>query len=147
MIYFVPLRCALFPFKLTQIYPNTSQDFSKHIDRHEFSILSSLTFGKRCPYSDSQEASVFYKALRTGLNLLSAGGPPVDLIPILKYIPERWAPWKTTCREVKAMQHQLYFGLLDKAEMRLARGEGNGCLMEDVLQRLGELGMSRKAAA
>lgn len=27
----------------------------------------------------------------------------VDLIPILKYIPERWVPWKTICR--KAREH------------------------------------------
>jgi len=81
------------------------------------------------------------------VKVVSAEGPPVDLIPILKYVPERWAPWKVICRQARTLQRRLYFGLLEEVETRLARGDSTGCFMEDVIQRRDESGMSRDAAA
>jgi hypothetical protein len=97
--------------------------------------MSSVAFGKRCPRSDTPEARIFFKAIRLLAKVVTAEAPPVDLIPVLKYVPERWAPWKVICQEVKTLQRRLYFGLLEETETRLARGENTGCFMEDVLQR------------
>ncbi|KAG1815836.1 cytochrome P450 [Suillus variegatus] len=115
------------------------QDFKKHIDRYTFSILLSIAFGKRCPHPDTEEERIFYEGVRLTVQVVSAEGPPVDLLPILKYVPERWAPWKRICREVRTLQRRLYFGLLEEAETRLARGESTGCFMEEVIQHQEEL--------
>ncbi|KAG1854775.1 cytochrome P450 [Suillus tomentosus] len=123
------------------------QDFEKHIDRYTFSILLSIAFGKHCPRPDTEEERIFYEGVRLTVQVVSAEGPPVDLLPILKYVPERWAPWKRICREARTLQRRLYFGLLEEAETRLARGESTGCFMEEVIQRQEELGMSKDAAA
>ncbi|KAG1873184.1 cytochrome P450 [Suillus subluteus] len=122
-------------------------DFEKHIDRYTFSILLSIAFGKRCPRPDMEEERLFYEGVRLTVQVVSAEGPPVDLLPILKYVPERWAPWKGICREARTLQRRLYFGLLEEAEIRLARGESTGCFMEEVIRRQEELGMSKDAAA
>lgn len=63
----------------------------------------------------------------------------MDLIPILKRIPERFAPWKTQARLVRDLQRKLYFGLLDECEKRVASGNENGCFMEEVLAKRKEL--------
>jgi hypothetical protein len=93
------------------------------------------------------EQELFYEGVKLTVKVIAAEGPPVDLIPILKYVPERWAPWKTICRKARELQRELYFGLLGEAEARLARGEETGCFMENLIQRQEELGMSRDAAA
>ncbi|KAG2029287.1 cytochrome P450 [Suillus americanus] len=123
------------------------QNFEKHIDRYTFSILLSIAFGKCCPHPVTEEEILFYEGMRLTVQVVSAEGPPVDLLPILKYVPERWAPWKGICREARRLQRRLYFGLLEEAETRLARGESTGCFMEEVIQRQDELGMSKDAAA
>lgn len=63
----------------------------------------------------------------------------MDLIPILKRIPERFAPWKAQARHVRDLQRKLYFGLLDECEKRVASGNENGCFMEEVLAKREEL--------
>lgn len=70
--------------------------------------------------------------------------PPIDLLPVLRYIPERWAPWKTACAEVRKRQREVYFGLLSECQRRLAKGEENGCYIEQVLMRQEEFGLSEE---
>ncbi|KAA1473597.1 cytochrome P450 [Dentipellis sp. KUC8613] len=72
--------------------------------------------------------------------------PPVDVFPILKYVPERWARWKFLVREVRALQRRLYFGLIEGCERRVATQEPNGSFMEDVVAHLDDLGIDREAA-
>ena len=76
----------------------------------------------------------------TGL-LTPGATPPVDMIPILKSVPERWAKWKRDCRRVRNMQRALFFGLLDETKERLRAGEANGSYMEEVLARQEEFGL------
>jgi len=108
--------------------------------------MLSIAFGKRCPPFDTHETPIFFTALRLAGKVV-AEAPPIDLVPILKYVPKRWASWKAGCKQVRTLQRRMYFGLLEEAETRLARGESTGCFMEDVIQRREELGMSRETAA
>ena len=71
--------------------------------------------------------------------------PPVDLIPIMKYIPERWASWKTEVKITRSLQRKLYFGLLEQVETRLQKGSSNGCFMEAVIEKGPEFGLDREA--
>lgn len=73
--------------------------------------------------------------------------PPIDLIPVLKYLPEKWgASWKGICREVKKMQRELYFGLLQEVEDVIKEKEdsGTGAFIEEVLKRREEFGLTRE---
>jgi hypothetical protein len=109
--------------------------------------MLAMAFGKRCPPFDKQkEVPAFFKALRLSAKTVDEA-PPLDELPFLKYIPERWAPWKTAYKEVKKTQRELYFGLLEEAEKRVEKGESLGSFMEDVVRHREESGMSREAAA
>ncbi|KAL0574271.1 hypothetical protein V5O48_007679 [Marasmius crinis-equi] len=105
----------------------------------------SVLYGKRCPRYESYEATTFYKSNRLWNLALEPGAhPPVDLLPILDYLPERWAPWKKLAREARHIQRGLYFGLVTETEERMRRGEENGCYMEEVIARQKEFLLDRE---
>ncbi|KAJ7443872.1 cytochrome P450 [Mycena latifolia] len=121
------------------------ESFYTHIQRYTCSVILSVIYGKRAPRYETPEATELFNALREWSVLLEFGGtPPVDLIPILKLVPERWAKWKQDCRRVRNLQRTLYSRLLDETTERLRRGEENGSYMEEVLAREQELGMDRE---
>ncbi|KAK1219359.1 hypothetical protein PQX77_017883, partial [Marasmius sp. AFHP31] len=105
----------------------------------------SVVHGKRCPRYESYEATAFYETNRLWNSILEPGAyPPVDLLPFLKYIPERWASWKQLVNLIRRKQRELYFGLLAETEKRMKMGEENGSYMEEVLSRQVELRLDRE---
>ncbi|KAJ7040918.1 cytochrome P450 [Mycena alexandri] len=121
------------------------QDFYTHIRRYSNSVILSVLYGKRAPRYETPETTAFFNAQHKWELVLEPGAtPPVDLIPILKYVPERWAKWKRDCAITRELQRDLYFGLLDETKERLRRGEQNGSYMEEILTRQEEFGMDRE---
>lgn len=118
------------------------QGFYNLIRRYSDSAILSITYGKRAPRYESYEPTAFFHVQHLWESALAPGAQPtVDLLPILKYVPERWAPWKTLCKQVRKAQRDLYFGLLAECE---ERGEENGSYMEEVVRRQKEFGMNRE---
>ncbi|KAK7042226.1 putative cytochrome P450 [Favolaschia claudopus] len=123
------------------------EGFYTHIRRFSSSVILSVLYGKRAPRYETRETTAFFEVQHDWEELMEPGStPPIDLIPILKYIPERWAKWKQDCTKVRKMQRRLYFGLLDEMKERVGRGEENGCFMEEILMREVELGVNREMA-
>ncbi|KAJ7578559.1 cytochrome P450 [Mycena floridula] len=122
--------------------------FYTHIRRYSYSSILSVVYGKRVPRDSTYEMKVFFEALSIWENVLDPSAhPPVDLLPFLKYVPERWAPWKRLCSRARYLQRGLYLGLVDECEKRIQRNEENGCYIETILQRQRELGIDREAIA
>lgn len=107
----------------------------------------SIVYGVRSPKYETKHTTAFFEAQHLWEHALEPGAhPPLDIIPILKHVPERWAPWKTLCKQVRAKQRELYFGLLNECRARLQRGQQNHCFMEQVLQRQEEFGLENEVA-
>lgn len=70
--------------------------------------------------------------------------PPVDLFPILKLVPERWAHWKRVVRHVRMLHETMYDRLLTVVETRLKNGQQNGSFMEEAIQKATEWGLSKR---
>ncbi|KAJ7170769.1 cytochrome P450 [Mycena crocata] len=121
------------------------KDFYDAIRRFSSSVILSVTYGKRAPRLTTKEVKDFFIMHPDYEELLFPGSyAPVDFIPILKYVPARFAPWKGMCAKVRKMQQDLYFGLLVEVEERIkAKKEGNGCFMETVIKRADEWGFTR----
>ncbi|KAL0954810.1 hypothetical protein HGRIS_003756 [Hohenbuehelia grisea] len=120
------------------------EGFYTHVRRYSNAVIMSVLYGKRSPRYETKEATAFFEAQHLWELALEPGAhPPVDLLPFLNYIPERWAPWKQLCKETRKRQQALYFGLLEECEARMARGVENGCFMEEVIQRQVEFGLRR----
>lgn len=108
----------------------------------------SVLYGKRSPRYNTAHTSAFFHVQHLWEDVLTPGAhPPLDFLPFLKYVPERWAPWKTLVRDVRRLQRELYFGLLGECEERLRKGEDNGSYIEEVIKRQEEFGMKRELVA
>ncbi|KAF5369132.1 hypothetical protein D9757_011081 [Collybiopsis confluens] len=97
-------------------------DFYKHIQRATFSFTTSVVFGRRCPSYQSNDLHEFFESVRLWMKLASSETPPVDLFPILKYVPEKWASWKSLAKQIRTMQHKIYSRMLHQCE-QLANDE------------------------
>ncbi|KAI0687612.1 cytochrome P450 [Cytidiella melzeri] len=112
------------------------------VRRYSSSLILSVVFGKRAARFATKEVAAFYHVQHMWEHILFPGSyPPVDQIPLLKYVPERFAEWKSVCRETRALQRELYFGLYEETEQR---GAENGCYMETVIKRADEWGLDRE---
>ncbi|KAF8125396.1 cytochrome P450, partial [Mycena galopus ATCC 62051] len=114
--------------------PRQPEGFYTHIRRYCNSAILSVLYGKHAPRYETPETTAFFNAQREwGLILEPGATPPVDLIPILKYVPERWAKWKRDCAKTLKLQRDLYFGLLGETKVTLSGGDENGSYMEEIL--------------
>ncbi|CAL1707417.1 unnamed protein product [Somion occarium] len=116
-----------------------------HIRRYAASVALSVIFGIHCSTYDNPVIEEFYECQRKWEHILRPGGhPPVDIFPILKYIPERWASWKGLCREVRSRQRKLYFTLLQNCIDRIKLDRRNNSFIEYVLEHEDHYGLTRE---
>lgn len=121
------------------------QAFYTHIGRYSSSVILSVLYGKRAPRFETPETKAFFDVEHQWSLILEPGAtPPVDILPILKFIPERWAKWKRDAKRIRKLQRALYFGLLDETAERVRRGQQNDSYMEGVLARQEEFGLDRE---
>ncbi|KAL1745675.1 cytochrome P450 [Schizophyllum fasciatum] len=100
------------------------EDFFFHIHRFSASITLSILYGWRAPRNDDPTAGRFADLNTRWANFLRPGAtPPVDLLPILKYLPEFLAPWRREARVIRAAQQGLYLGLFDECERKADTGD------------------------
>ncbi|PPQ89367.1 hypothetical protein CVT25_002009 [Psilocybe cyanescens] len=126
---------------------NLHQEFYNHISRTTLSFITSIVFGQPTPRHDSPVAMLFRDFILQFSTTFSPEAAPVDFVPVLKYIPERWAPWKKLWRETRRLQRSLYFGLLDDAEKRASSGIKQDTFVEKIMERQAELGLDRETVA
>ncbi|KAK0450101.1 cytochrome P450 [Armillaria borealis] len=109
-----------------------AQAFFTHIRRYSNSVILSVLYGKRCPRYESPEAKAFFTVNHLWNHTLEPGAhPPLDLLPFLRYLP---GSWKVLCKQVRRLQRQMYFDLLDECQARLQHGQETGFFIERVLQ-------------
>lgn len=94
----------------------SAKDFFTHFSRYSIFVIILIIYWKRCSRYETKHAIAFFEIQHLWEHTLEPGAhPPVDLLPFLKYIPERWAHWKGLCADVRKRQRDLYFGLLTEA--------------------------------
>ena len=70
--------------------------------------------------------------------------PPVDLFPILTWVPERFAKWKRIVKDIRHLHESLYDRLLKEIESRLEKGQGTGVFMEQAVEHAAEWGLDSR---
>ncbi|KAJ6516924.1 cytochrome P450 [Mycena vitilis] len=124
---------------------SSPESFYTHIQRYSNSVILSVLYGKRAPRFETPETVAFYKVQHEWITLLEPGAtPPLDFFPILKHVPERWARWKRDCKDVRRMQRELYFTLLDETHERMRRGDKNGSYVEQLIEKQKDLKLNRE---
>ena len=70
--------------------------------------------------------------------------PPVDLLPVLKYLPERlWGNWKTRARLLRETVTDHYTPLVDRVIERRAMGRKLNSFLDGLLDQQDKLGLRR----
>jgi hypothetical protein len=105
----------------------------------------SVMFGMRQPKTDTEFLEKFWQLTQDSIDITSpTRNPPVDLVPIFKYVPERFARWKTTCRRMRKTAQELFLPLIQKVEDSVAKGENTGAFMEEVIERSKEWNLEKE---
>ncbi|CAL1706645.1 unnamed protein product [Somion occarium] len=113
---------------------DTPDRFYTHIFRYSASVILSVVFGVHCASFEGSFIEEFHKSQRNWDNLLRPGAsPPVEVFPILKYIPRRYAPWKDKCDLVRQGQTAVWRGLLTECIERMNNGKRNEAFLEYVI--------------
>lgn len=112
------------------------------------STILSAVYGTRSPRFENSIASEFTE-FEHGQEVLFEPGaiPPVDLIPVLKYVPARWAPWKRKCMTLRAQYQKIFLHLRDMCESRIKMNKRNGCFLEEIMDQQEKLGLTPDMAA
>ena len=105
-----------------------------------------MIFGIHCTTYDDPVIETFFEVTEKFEHIIRPGGhPPVSVFPFLKYIPERWAPWKKTCNDIRATHQKFIYDLVDRCVKRIARDKRNGSYMEYLLDTEAQSGFDREA--
>ncbi|KAK5996476.1 Cytochrome P450 monooxygenase [Cladobotryum mycophilum] len=92
------------------------ENVMQHPGRYTNSVISSLVCGMRTPRFDTHHYVTLGKIM-TDLSALGEIGatPPIDLLPILKYVPERlMGYWRTRAANLNKLLLGLYHPLVDR---------------------------------
>ncbi|EIN08308.1 cytochrome P450, partial [Punctularia strigosozonata HHB-11173 SS5] len=121
-----------------------------HLRRAATSAVFSVLWGKRAPKIDSQDVAMVFEIAEAETQVYTPGKhAPVDLLPILKYVPERWAPWKGICRDLRELQMSFYTRLTNECKERMYSSQqvDTLCFMDAVVKRQQELELTDDMAA
>ena len=99
-----------------------------------------IVYGTRGATLESKYVAAFRHVHPRFMNILDFGkAPPLDLFPFLVWVPEYFAEWKRTVKEIRTLHGDLYQGLYAIVENRLASGRGNGCFIEEMILKAGPI--------
>ncbi|TRM70158.1 cytochrome P450 [Schizophyllum amplum] len=128
----------------------TPERYYTHIQRFSNSIILSIAYGQRSPRFETPSAVELVHATELWASINAPGKhPPIDLVPVLKWLPERLAPWKAESRTIRALQSKYYTEFFDQTEARIAASqEGRGdasYFMADLIRSQSAHGLDRLA--
>jgi hypothetical protein len=116
--------------------------------RYTLSVMMSMLYGQHAGSLKDPMAAVLVESLAKFNKIMRPGEtPPIGLIPALKYIPERWASWKTRAREVRGLQSKFAFTMMDTCEKRVQEGKANEGYIDAIIQRKADLGLTDEQLA
>jgi cytochrome P450 len=110
------------------------QDYYDHIRRYSTAVILSSVFGLRGPDFHHPNIQRLYHVQDQFTAILETGAtPPVDIFPILRYLPTFLASWKKQAAKIRLEQRQLYFELLQNVQQRREKGQRRNCFMDNLL--------------
>ncbi|KAF9456361.1 cytochrome P450 [Collybia nuda] len=119
------------------------ENFYDDICRYTTSVFLAIIYGHRAPQASTQEAEMFTKVQMDFMQIVEMGkSPPVDIFPILRLVPPRFAPWKSKALDIRSRHESLFGHLLSLVKNRVSSGQENGAFMEEAYLRQMEWGLS-----
>ncbi|OJI89780.1 hypothetical protein ASPTUDRAFT_342428 [Aspergillus tubingensis CBS 134.48] len=128
-----PIQQAESSLTICQLAQSPAQYYD-HIRRYSTGVILSSVFGVRGPEFNHPNITRLYHVQNQFTAILETGAtPPIDVFPLLKWLPDFISPWRLWARRIREEQRQLYFELLQDAKNRRARGVRRDCFMDQLL--------------
>ncbi|KAK9378457.1 putative cytochrome P450 oxidoreductase [Kockiozyma suomiensis] len=109
--------------------------FAEHIKRTTASVASIITYGQRAPTIDHPYATQVFDIMQEWTEAMGPGAnPPVDVYPIFKLIPTRFASWKQRAYRVNNKMDVIWSRTLKAVRDRRAKGDTRDCMADSVLE-------------
>uniref|UniRef100_A0A8H8CFG5 Cytochrome P450 n=1 Tax=Psilocybe cubensis TaxID=181762 RepID=A0A8H8CFG5_PSICU len=124
-----------------ELLDDRSAEFSS---RPAFAGMDIVTGGR---YFATAPALSFMKYMEVFKKVFSPESAPVDFIPALLYVPERWAPWKKMWKETRELQQSLYFNMFKDVIQGQRNGMYGDCFVAKVIEQQEELGLDQETMA
>ncbi|KAK1982511.1 cytochrome P450 [Colletotrichum cereale] len=119
---------------------NDPKDFQNHLQHWALATPLSVISGQSVAESGVGSTEYFFEAQETWLKFLTpARAPPVDVFPVMKYIPTFLASWKREAASLQSATMKIMYHMLDGAKMqhsKISQGTKsaeNGSLMAQLL--------------
>ncbi|CRG92454.1 Cytochrome P450 2F2 [Talaromyces islandicus] len=114
--------------------------------RFSNSIIMSLVFGVRTPSRHSSHMKKLYDIMLELSKISEIGAtPPVDLLGVFKYIPEKlWGSWRTRAQNLSQMMTLLYGPLVEHVLQRRSTGRVKTSFLDEVLNQQEKLQLRRE---
>lgn len=115
------------------------QMWYKHVQRFTASFLMGIVYGSRCPQYSSPDCAAFFDVHPQFLDILEFNKlPAVELFPLLRWVPERWAKWKQNANRIRRLHDDLFGHLLERVERRVENCQETGAFLESAVKHATE---------
>lgn len=136
-----PLQEAEAILTLQQLF-QSPQKYYDSIRRYSIAVILSAVFGVRGPDYNHPDVQRLYHAQDQFAAILELGAtPPVDVFPILKYVPRFFAPWRTWALNIRAEQRELYTELLQRVKTRREHGIQRNSFVDQLITEQSQNGL------
>ncbi|KAF7369124.1 Cytochrome P450 [Mycena venus] len=133
---YVPVQIAESTLLLDDLIAHP-EDFSDSIRRFSHSLAKIMAYGRRAQSFHDDEVQRFYTSLDEIIHALTPGVyPPFDLLPVFKYIPPPFAPWRAFGRRIAAVRTGIHTRLYEDVWRRQAAGDEESieCFIGKIIQ-------------
>ncbi|KAJ4312240.1 hypothetical protein N0V94_007542 [Neodidymelliopsis sp. IMI 364377] len=111
-----PLQDAAAAFLMYNL-ASTPTKFHTYLRNWGLGTPMTAICGHRGAQVDDDLSKLFYDNQKNWLEFLTPGlAPPVEMFPILKYMPNRFAKWKEGAKDLRTKQRAWYYMMLDTAK-------------------------------
>ncbi|KAF5637612.1 oxidoreductase [Fusarium tjaetaba] len=92
-----------------------------HVRRYSTSVILASVYGLRGPTFEHSRVKSLYHVQDQLTRIAELGAtPPVDVFPVLQYLPDFLSPWRTWARNIRKEHRALYFNLLRETQELVA---------------------------
>lgn len=110
-------------------------DFLSRVRRFSPAVILAIIYGKRGPTWESKEIQEIYTVMQAWSRIMETGNtPPLDVWPILKYLPNFLSPWRPRAQQLSRNMYTLYRALVRQVRERRKRGDKRDSLMDKILE-------------
>ncbi|EXJ83042.1 hypothetical protein A1O3_06859 [Capronia epimyces CBS 606.96] len=117
------------------------EDFVKLVRRYTASAASCIVFGQRADKYEDFWGHTVYEVMEHFSSVMEPGSsPPVEIFPVLKWIPESMALWKRRAMDARRSMDAAWGEARARVEARRAKGIQRDCIIDHLLDEYNEKG-------